>query len=87
VNDDQPYEVKTTAGPLVLVPYTLEINDIPMMLIQHHGPVELFNRGRDQFDRPYEEGWESGRIMAIPVHPYISGWRITSSTSRPSTPT
>jgi len=73
VNDEQPYEIKTTARPLVLVPYTLEINDIPMMLIQHHEAVELFNRARDQFDRLYEEGQESGRIMAIAVHPYISG--------------
>jgi len=73
VNDEQPYEIKTTARPLVLVPYTLEINDIPMMLIQHHEAAELFNRARDQFDRLYEEGQESGRIMAIAVHPYVSG--------------
>ncbi len=73
VNDDQPYEIKTTTRPLVLVPYTLEINDIPMMLIQHHEASELFNRARDQFDRLYEEGRESARIMAIAVHPYISG--------------
>jgi peptidoglycan/xylan/chitin deacetylase (PgdA/CDA1 family) len=73
VNDEQPYEIKTTAHPLVLVPYTLEINDIPMMLIQHHEAPELFNRARDQFDRLYEEGQDSARIMAIAVHPYISG--------------
>lgn len=73
VNDDQPYEIKTTTRPLVMVPYTLEINDIPMMLIQHHGAPELFNRARDQFDRLYQEGQQSGRIMAIAVHPYISG--------------
>src|SRR2546425_8993781 len=29
VNDDQPYEIRTTAGTLVSVPYTLELNDIP----------------------------------------------------------
>jgi len=73
VNDDQPYEIRTTTRPLVLVPYTLEINDIPMMLIQHHQAPELFQRARDQFDRLYEEGRESARIMAIAVHPYISG--------------
>ena len=73
VNDDQPYEIKTTARPLVMVPYTLEVNDIPMMLIQHHEAPELFNRARDQFDRLYEKGQQSARIMAIAVHPYISG--------------
>ncbi|MBI4611100.1 MAG: polysaccharide deacetylase family protein [Candidatus Rokubacteria bacterium] len=73
VNDDQPYEIKTTARPLVMVPYSLEINDIPMMLIQHHEAHELFDRARDQFDRLYEEARHSARIMAIAVHPYISG--------------
>jgi allantoinase len=73
VSDDQPFEIKTSARPLVVVPYSLEINDIPMMLIQHHEAPQLFNRARDQFDRLYEEGRESARIMAIAVHPYISG--------------
>jgi peptidoglycan/xylan/chitin deacetylase (PgdA/CDA1 family) len=73
VNDDQPYEIKTTSRPLVMVPYTLEINDIPMMLIQHHESHVLFDRARDQFDRLYEEGARTARVMAIAVHPYISG--------------
>jgi peptidoglycan/xylan/chitin deacetylase (PgdA/CDA1 family) len=73
VNDDQPYEIKTTSRPLVMVPYTLEINDIPMMLIQHHESRVLFERARDQFDRLYEEGGRTARVMAIAVHPYISG--------------
>jgi len=55
------------------VPYTVELNDIPMMMIQHHEAAELFNRTRDQFDRLYEEGAGSARIMAIAVHPYITG--------------
>ncbi len=36
VNDDQPYEIRTQSGPLVSVPYSLELNDIPMMVVQHH---------------------------------------------------
>jgi peptidoglycan/xylan/chitin deacetylase (PgdA/CDA1 family) len=73
VADEQPFTIETTSRPLVIVPYTVELNDIPMMLIQHHPAAELFNRTRDQFDRLYEEGGESARIMAIAVHPYISG--------------
>ena len=59
VNDDQPYEIRTQSGPLVSVPYTLELNDIPMMVIQHHesrrvaaalqGPVRpALRRGRQE---------------------------------------
>jgi peptidoglycan/xylan/chitin deacetylase (PgdA/CDA1 family) len=73
VNDDQPYEIRTATRPLVMVPYTVEVNDIPMMLIQHREAHELFDRARDQFDRLYEEGRREARIMAIAVHPYISG--------------
>ncbi len=73
VTDDQPHEIRTTSRPLVMVPYTLELNDIPMMMVQHHPSHELFDRTRDQFDRLYDEGQDSARIMAIAVHPYISG--------------
>lgn len=43
------------------------------MLIQHHEAPELFNRATDQFDRLWEEGRHTACIMAIVVHPYISG--------------
>jgi peptidoglycan/xylan/chitin deacetylase (PgdA/CDA1 family) len=73
VADDQPFELKTTSRPLVVVPYSVEINDIPMLQIQHHRASELLDRARDQFDRLYEEGQHSARVMAIAVHPYITG--------------
>jgi allantoinase len=73
VNDDQPYEIKTTAGALVSIPYTLELNDIPMMVIQHHTSEEWLTRCKDQFDRLYAEGAVNPRVMALAVHPYISG--------------
>jgi allantoinase len=73
VNDDQPYEIRTSRGPLVSVPYTLELNDIPMMIIQHQGSPAWVQRCRDQFDRLYAEGARGGRVMAIAVHPYIHG--------------
>ncbi len=73
VADEQPFEIKTSGGSMLVVPYSVELNDIPMMLIQHHSAAELFERARDQFDRLYVEGEQSARIMAIAVHPYISG--------------
>jgi allantoinase len=73
VNDDQPYEIRTTRGPLISVPYSLELNDIPMMIIQHHESPAWVQRCRDQFDRLYAEGARQPRVMAIAVHPYIHG--------------
>ncbi len=73
VIDDQPSEIRTTAGTLVSVPYTLELNDIPMMVIQHHASSEWRRRATDHFDRLYAEGARIPRVMALAVHPYISG--------------
>src|SRR6266568_959184 len=73
VNDDQPYEIRTAAGRLVSVPYSIELNDIPMMVIQHHTSSEWLQRVKDQFDRLYAEGAKNPRVMALAVHPYISG--------------
>jgi peptidoglycan/xylan/chitin deacetylase (PgdA/CDA1 family) len=73
VNDDQPYEIRTRAGSLVSVPYSIELNDIPMMVIQHHESGYWQERCQDQFDRLYAEGGTNPRVMAIAVHPYIHG--------------
>jgi peptidoglycan/xylan/chitin deacetylase (PgdA/CDA1 family) len=73
VNDDQPYEIRTSTRPLVSVPYSIELNDIPMMVIQHHESTAWLSRCKDQFDRLYAEGAKNPRVMAIAVHPYIHG--------------
>jgi hypothetical protein len=58
---------------LVALPYTVELNDIAMMPVQHHRATEFYDRCMDQFERLYEEGRERAKVMAIAVHPYISG--------------
>jgi peptidoglycan/xylan/chitin deacetylase (PgdA/CDA1 family) len=73
VLDDQPVYIATAHGPVVSVPYTVELNDIAMMVIQHQPAEEMLRRGQDHFDRLYEESAASRRVMAISVHPYISG--------------
>jgi allantoinase len=73
VLDDQPCRIQTVSGPIVSVPYTVEMNDIAMMVLQNHPSEEWLRRGIDQFDRLYAEGEKSMRVMAISVHPYITG--------------
>src|SRR5438105_9554913 len=73
VLDDQPVTINTAHGPIVSVPYTVEMNDIAMMALQQHPSEEWLRRGVDQFDRLHQEGEKSARIMAISVHPYITG--------------
>ena len=73
VLDDQPVEIDTAHGTMLSVPYTVEINDIAISLIQNHPSEMLLQRGKDQFDRLKADGRESARVMAISVHPYITG--------------
>jgi peptidoglycan/xylan/chitin deacetylase (PgdA/CDA1 family) len=73
VHDDEPTEIRTKHGPLVTLPYTVELNDIPMMIVQHHTAEEFLKRATDQFDRLYMESAERAKILSIAIHPYISG--------------
>ena len=73
VLDDQPCMIRTSSRPVVSVPYTVEMNDIAMMVLQSHPSSEWLRRGIDQFDRLYAEGEASARVMAISIHPYITG--------------
>ena len=72
-NDDQPYPLKVRSGSLTSVPYTVELNDIPMYMVQHHRSPEIFERTKEAFDTLYEEGAESARVMCVSTHPYITG--------------
>src|SRR5260221_8703244 len=68
VVDDQPTELETANGALVALPYTVELNDIPMMIVQHHAAGEFVRRCLDSFERLLQEGAEQPRVMAIAIH-------------------
>ena len=73
VIDDLPVELSTAHGPVIAVPYTIETNDIVVHAVQHQ-PADAFRtRCIDQFDQLYAESAENARVMAISVHPYLSG--------------
>lgn len=73
VIDDLPQDVDTPFGTITTIPYTVETNDIAVYALQQHRSDELLRRGIDQFDRLYQESAENARIMAISIHPYITG--------------
>lgn len=73
VLDDQPQYVRTTTGPLVSVPYSVELNDITIMVSHQQRSDEMYIRTKDAFDQLYEESRHSARVLAFGVHPYISG--------------
>tara|TARA_B110000977_G_C11076646_1_gene491456 strand:+ start:1769 stop:2644 length:876 start_codon:yes stop_codon:yes gene_type:complete len=73
VLDDLPQEVETPHGMITTIPYTVEMNDITVYALQQHQSDEFLRRGRDQFDRLYAESADNARVMAISIHPYVTG--------------
>ena len=73
VLDEQPVPLRTRAGPVISIPYTVEINDVIISAVQQQSSDEIYRRGRDQFDRLYLDGATAPRVMAISIHPYLTG--------------
>jgi allantoinase len=73
VNDDQPYALELEGGKLVSVPYSYELNDLAAIVRSKYTPGEFERMIKDQFDVLWREGAESGRVMAICLHPFLIG--------------
>ena len=73
VIDDLPQDIATPHGTITTIPYSVETNDIVIHALQHLPSEQFLKRCTDQFDRLYLEGATNARIMAISIHPYITG--------------
>jgi peptidoglycan/xylan/chitin deacetylase (PgdA/CDA1 family) len=73
-NDDEPYPLEIDGdGPMISVPYAIEHNDIPLLLDKGLTGPEYQRVLTDAFDVLYEEGAQGGKVMAIPLHPFLVG--------------
>jgi peptidoglycan/xylan/chitin deacetylase (PgdA/CDA1 family) len=75
VVDDLPARIATTHGDLLALPYPVELNDIPVVMIQHHDESELPRRARLAAARLLAEAEAASgvKVMGIAIHPYITG--------------
>jgi len=72
-NDDQPYVMNVGGREIFSIPYSYEVNDSPF-LYYRNGSIDDFEKLiHRQFDVLYDEGAQSGRVMAICLHPFIIG--------------
>jgi peptidoglycan/xylan/chitin deacetylase (PgdA/CDA1 family) len=70
-HDDQPTPVRVRSGKrFVSVPYSLEMNDTIVYVVNRIEPRRYGEMLRANFDRLYAEGAESGTVMCIPLHAY-----------------
>jgi peptidoglycan/xylan/chitin deacetylase (PgdA/CDA1 family) len=71
--DDQPFPMRVASGRMISVPYSQELNDIPAFMRKGMTPEQFFGTVCDQFDVLYQEGERAGRVMALALHPFLTG--------------
>ncbi len=73
-NDDLPYWVTVGGKPHLVVPYTLDTNDMRFATIQgFNSGDQFFAYLRDAFDVLYAEGATSPRMMSVGLHCRLVG--------------
>ena len=70
-NDDQPYELSVQG--MIAVPYAIELNDLTLFVGRNLSGPEFVRMVQDQLDQLLADSKISGRVMALPVHPFIVG--------------
>lgn len=73
VLDDLPVWMKTKHGPLVGLPYTFELNDVPVYAIQSGSTDEYFKRVEATLAMFEHELTTQPRVMTLALHPHIIG--------------
>ena len=70
VNDDLPYRFN---NGLYSIPYSIELNDMPLFNNPSISIDDFKRRICDSFDVLYAEGATNGRVMGIALHPFLIG--------------
>lgn len=78
VADDLPCRLKTAHGDVLTMPYSVEINDIPVQMIQYNPVGEFSSRALATAERLVHESRSDGplanaKVMSFAIHPYITG--------------
>lgn len=71
--DDQPIWMKTSAGPILSIPYPFELNDIGQIISRQHTPSEFADMVVDQFDEMLRRSVDQPLVCALSLHTYIVG--------------
>jgi len=72
-NDDQPYPLRVASGRMISVPYSIEVNDIPLLVSKGMSGADFERVLVDQFDGLHAAAEDTGLVMAIPLHPFLVG--------------
>jgi allantoinase len=55
------------------VPYTVELNDLSLFITNGMSGADVVQLIKDQLDQLHADAADSGRVMALALHPFVSG--------------
>lgn len=71
--DDQPVWLSTRSGPILSVPYPIELNDAPSQLNRQDSPALFAEMVIDQFEEMLEQSRANPLVMGVSLHTFIMG--------------
>jgi hypothetical protein len=72
-HDDQPIWMHTRSGPILSVPYPVELNDSPQVIHRQHSGREFCDMLVDQFEEMLEQSRRHPLVCNISIHPFVFG--------------
>jgi hypothetical protein len=72
--DDQPFWMRTRSGPILSVPYPVELNDSPQIIHRQHTAREFCDMLVDQFEEMVEQSEKHPLVCNISIHPHTFGY-------------
>ncbi|MCH2548924.1 MAG: polysaccharide deacetylase family protein [Alphaproteobacteria bacterium] len=71
-NSDLPYLMETKKGPLAIVPFTMEVNDLPLYM-RFGNPPEVFSQTLRRIVENYSEIGSPPAVLDITAHAHVFG--------------
>jgi peptidoglycan/xylan/chitin deacetylase (PgdA/CDA1 family) len=71
--DDQPIWMTTRSGPILSVPYPIELNDSPSLVFRQHTGRMFEEMLIDQFDEMLDQSKKYPLVYSVALHPFIIG--------------
>lgn len=71
--EDEPFPLNPSLGRMLSVPYQVELNDFHQLVLGGLSPRRYVDQFKAHFDLLYREGERSGKVVGLPLHPYVIG--------------
>lgn len=71
--DDQPFWMRTRSGKILGLPYHIEINDSPAMLLRQHTAEQFTEMSINHFDEMMRQSQKQPLVFSLALHTFVVG--------------